>query len=377
MAGGSSTTGGHAESGGAPRSRGDQHERPTSALVLVCCLGASILVGVLAGAGALGGNAFHEVQVSLNVLGGVLFFGAGLLQLAQWRLDGTANRGHTGLALLALGFLTPRITTLGPMLHDDPTAAVLSPWTAATVTALALALGATGPGRLDRWVHHSRAVAAASAAFILVLLYLPLVLGRGLPFTLDVPRWTHLLVALAMVALLFWVARRLRNQPAGALPATSLETAVVTAMGVVWLLRAAAVIALQPWALAATVLMTLVAVMALVESSTAFAAVFDAREQRAAEVEASLAAALRVLDEVDGEQRTVRHDARNSLFALNAAAQVLADHGPGLDDATRGRLRDAVRGELVALEQLLNAQAAGSGFPRQRRFGSVPREESA
>lgn len=379
MAGGGNTTGETVESGGAPRSRGDQHERPLSGLVLVCCIAALVLTGVLLAAGPGGNGGLTDVRGSLEVVAGVLFFGAGLLQLAQWRVDRDATRGHTGLALLAMGFLTPRATALGPLLHDDPSAELLSPWTAMAVTLLALALGATGPGRLTRWAH-SRLAAASGAGLLLGLLYLPLLLGRNLPFTLDVPRPVHLLVELGMATLFLALTRRLTRDPRAPLTRRpSLEAALVSLVGAVWLLRAAAVVAGSPWALAAAVLLALTAVLALVDSSTSFAASFDARERRVADAEASLAAASRILAELDGEGRSFRHDARNSMFALNAAAQVLAEHGPDLDQATRLRLRDAIRGEIGALEELLTRRGVTTGptIPRQRWLGIIDQQESA
>jgi hypothetical protein len=322
-------------------------------LVFAAVVALAVLAGLLAShAWVPGPGLLYDMRQSLHNVAGVLLFGAGLLHLSADRLGGLPSGPRAGLVLLLLGVLVPRMSALGPALHRDPSEAVLSPWTAGVMVVVVLAVDAglehaegspTRPPTTWRiWLGGAAAVA------LLLLLAGPLLVHRAGIGAPNLPDAAHVALELAVAAL--WLARAAHARRT--VGVGGLRTGVLAALGLTWAIRALAVADLS-WSLVAASLLTATGLGALVVAARAFLEVTEAREVRFALAEEALAAAEQALAEIDGQRRSLRHDARNSMFALRGAARVLLDHDDHLDAATRNRLRQAVADELGDLETLL------------------------
>lgn len=118
----------------------------------------------------------------------------------------------------------------------------------------------------------------------------------------------------------------------------------------------------------------LVAACSLVAFSVALARFLEAasgEEQRLSSAEIALHAATQAARSHNEEQRDLRHDARNALFALRMATQTLSEVGDRLDQETRQRLRVAVLNEVGTLDELISRSTAARidvpGFAKKRQ----------
>ena len=80
----------------------------------------------------------------------------------------------------------------------------------------------------------------------------------------------------------------------------------------------------------------------------------DEARARSTETELRVAAAAAANESHAQDQRDLRHEARNALFALRMATQTLADVGDRLDEDTRQRLRSSVLDEVGHLDTLIS-----------------------
>jgi signal transduction histidine kinase len=329
----------------------------------------SVLLAVLTG-GLVDRNLWftddlHLLEItreSLQVATGALFFGAGLLHLSVWRVDRDETRGRTGVALVACGFVAPWITGFGNLIHAEPRAAILSPVTSAFVAVFALTLGSPVLRRLPGVASHPRVAAWIVGLTFPALLVAPFFLSPGTRLIANPGFAQHLALEITVACLWFsaaaLLARRVRRTGSDV---TGVGAGVLAAMGIVWLLRAAAVVDVRPWSVAAVILMAAVGMVVLSRAAVDFTESAEAGDERTSAAEEALATVAEAFDALDAERRDVTHDARNVILALSAASQTLLDHGDDLEGDVRNRLRRAIVDEVSHLGHLINpAPVVGS-----------------
>jgi signal transduction histidine kinase len=292
---------------------------------------------------------------SLQVATGALFFGAGLLHLSVWRVDRDETRGRIGAALVVVGFVAPWITGFGRLIHTDERAAALSPVTSAVVALLALALGSSGVRGFRRVPSHPGVAVWTLALLLPVLLVGPFFLVPGASVIADPAPAPHLALELMVAAL--WLsaavlAGRHVRRTGSTIP--GIGAAVLAAMAAVWVLRAAAVLDVQPWSVAAAVLLAATGLVVLSRAAVDFTESAEAGTERTTAAEEALATVAEAFSALDAERRTVTHDARNVILALSAASRTLAEHGDELDAEVRTRLSRAIAEEVTHLGRLMS-----------------------
>lgn len=326
----------------------------------LCSAVAVLVAALLTGrAWELPAARLYEIRESLHMLGGVLFFGAGLLQLSIWTVRRDSYRDHLGVALMAFGFLAPGATALGPALHDGAVAAVLSPWTAAA-TAVVTLLAARVGTRVDVLVRRPRAAAMVAAAGCVLVLCVPRLAEQGLPVWLDLPAPLHVALELAVAATWMILAVRLARTPEQSPVLHRAAAPLAVSMAVAWGFRAVAVLDLQPWSVAPAAVIAATGVVLLCSTALAFARTTDAQQAHVAEVQGTLESVAEAYVALDEQRRALRHDARNVIFALRGASDMLVRHGTDLDPRTREQLRAAMADELERLAELIDGQHAGA-----------------
>lgn len=146
-------------------------------------------------------------------------------------------------------------------------------------------------------------------------------------------------------------------------------------MGMVGLLRAAAVHDLTVWGLGAAMLGAALAAAVLANAMVDIAhAAADARISRQATRHA-LASAVQVLSARDHRREELTHDACNAITALRAASTAMARYGEHLDTPARQQLNTAILGEIGHLEHLITSSGdeltADIDFDVQQAIGPV------
>ena len=351
--------------------------RGTRNLVLFVCVLFAGALGLTVAQGWWGSDTIRldALRDSLQVATGALFFGAGLLHRAVLRVDHDTARGRAGLALIVCGFLAPWITGFGHVLHRDPTAAELSPLTSAFVAVLVLGLGAVTLTRPATEGSHTRLGSTLVVVLLLGLLAAPVVAHPLLPVALDLTPVSHLALELSVAAL--WiiaaVATEARRRRTGT-EVAGIGFGVLCTMGVVWLFRALAVVDVQPWSLAASILLAAIGVVVLSTAALDFTASAEAG-QRADAAEEALHTVSAAFTALDDHRRDVTHDARNVILAMRAATQTLVNHGEEITPEARQQLRLALAQEIDHLYRLIDRPSgdgdAVSAFDIAQVIGNV------
>jgi hypothetical protein len=335
----------------------------TGKVALCCSVLLAVCVGVLVDRSIAGSGDPHLVRVtrdSLHVATGTLFFGAGLLHLSVSRVDRDAARGRIGAALVVFGFVAPWITGFGRFVHTAERAVVLSPATSALVALLALALGSSALQRRTSRTSHPRVALWTVAVLLPTLIVTPFFLSPGTLAVADLSPASHLALETTVAALWFGAALLVaRDFRRNGTTFPGIGTALLATMGVVWLLRAAAVFDVQPWSLAAAVLMTGAGLVVLSHAAVDFTESADAGEERTTATEEALSTVAEAFGALEAERRDVTHDARNVILALTAASRTLVDHGDDLEPEMRRRLRRAIAEEVTHLGRLIAPPPVG------------------
>ncbi len=323
------------------------------------------IVGGVVGPHLLSPALLDDVRRSLQVATGAFFLGAGLLHLAVARVTGTRSHAHVGAALVAFGFLAPWMAGFGHILHVNEAQATLTPVTTSALVALTLALGATGLGTLqgleslEERQASSRPTVVSAGALLVTLLLAPVLLHRALTQSLDLPSDWHVGLEIVVAAGWFSAAAhtgRLRRR--GEIPVVAASSPVLVSMGIVWLFRAAAAVELQPWSLAAAILLGAIGLVVLWGATLAFVDSAEEGLDRRTSVEESLETVAQAFTRLDRQRQSLAHDARNVVLALEAASRTLVDHGDDLDPQLRHRIRAAIAQEVTNLGHLLTTPPA-------------------
>ena len=267
----------------------------------------------------------------------------------------SARQFQAGLVLVLLGFLAPWIVGFGHLLHASEREATLSPLTTTLTAAAALLVGLSA--LLRDWTSARERpvlVTVLVAALLLVLLTAPLLLSTKMvvEYGASATMMLETGVALSWLTLALLTAAR-RRRTDSVLPGLSPELLVTLALA--WLLRAAAVGDLQPWSLAAALLLMGAGLVALAASAGDFTENAEADAERASETEQGLRAVADAYAALDRQRQSVTHDARNVFLALRIASSTLAEHGDQLSPDDRHRLRTSISEEITHLEHLITA----------------------
>ncbi|WP_148573382.1 sensor histidine kinase [Nocardioides caldifontis] len=314
-----------------------------------------IAVGLVLTGDPVEGWLLLRLREPLQVLTGAILFGAGLMQLSVWRVDRAAAHIQSAGMMLALGFLAPWNVSMGRLLHSDDLNVVLSPLTAALVALTAIVLGKVLGASVSRTVRLCVG-AVSSAALVLGLVLTPLLAPRLATVNFDLAPDTIVLLELAVAACWFaaafaWV-HKVRNEDPASL---SLMPPLLATLGVVWVLRALAVVDVVAWPFAATLLLLTSSVVVLFAVAEEYADTTDAGRERLDSTEQALTEVAQAFATLDRERRNFAHDARNVILALQAASTTLAEHGDRLDAEVRQQLRRAIVDELGQLHQMLTS----------------------
>lgn len=295
---------------------------------------------------------------ALRAIATALFIGAGVLQIARWRIDGNPGSGVGGSALLLYGAVVlPLASIASTMTADHPgslfTALTRCVTTLAVLGLITRALGGgrhlqDGQGRLVTQAALSLTIAVVGFC-ALALVHVQAAHGLG-------GRWLYVLLT-ALLAGSWFVAGALAVIRGQALVWPVRMAPVLTSMGVSELLR---IPGRAVWSASAGLLVAsigvLVAMAALRELMTAIR-----NEQEGAE---ALSDALDLAREQASQQHEWReefnHDARNALSGLRATLRVLQDAREHLDEESLNRLRSAAIDELAHLEHMIAAPATGT-----------------
>ncbi len=304
---------------------------------------------------------------SVVIAAGALLFGAGILELASWRVDRRPSRGRGGAALVVLGLSSTLVTGQGWLLHDAYQTAMLNPLAGTIPSLAALALLATAGRSRGRVGSHPEAFAAGWLGVSVVAFSALAAAHRVVGISLDPGPAQQAALALVVAGLWFWtVPSAVRTQDVA-----GLHAGVLGALGFVWLMRAAAVVEPAAWGLASALLLAMISIVALTSAMTDLTSAADAEHERVRAAETALAAATAALAGHDRQDRDLRHSSRNSMHALRLATQTLAEHGEVLDAESRVRLSRAVVQEVTHLDALLTRRTAPREGPSNQTCSAV------
>jgi two-component system OmpR family sensor kinase len=331
--------------------------------VLVGCVVLATVVGAVLASGLVSqpliAQALHA-RTTLWVLGGVLLFGAGLLNVSAWQIEDDPRRAPTGACLVAFGVLAPVSVGLGPVLHDTPAAVVLSPFATALAAAAAVVAGLAGTGAVGGARLRPRLLAGGMLGALLVLVTAPMLLRLAPSLSLDPPAWLHTGVEASVALLWLSVAAVNASRAADTDRVPLLGNPVLLALSAVWVLRMGAVIEVTPWTVAASGLLAAIGMVVLAVAVADFLATTDSERSRRTTAEEALETVAEAFSSLDQQRRSMAHDAHNVLFALRTASRTLVDHGDNLDPEVRQRLRLAIAQEVDHLHHML-VRPADSG----------------
>lgn len=334
-------------------------------------LGAAAVVTVALGLAMSSGWELHvgrlgqgDVFRSLSVTGGAVLFGAGLLHMSMWRLGEDAARAYAGARLVVLGLLSTLTAGTGDLLHDGGAAAVLNPltvtWTA--LAALGLVVTALTSGLRGQTPQVFRPTTLAAMVVVATMFALGTLgeVRRHVRFEITLSPSLHVQLEL-LVAAAWGAAAVLAHQRArrgATVPAV--PAAVLAALSLVWLMRAAAVTDLAAWGVASAALMAAAAVVVLTSATSDFVDATEAEHTRADEAEQAVVSAAYELQRHDDASRALDHDARNMLLALRTASKTLSDYGDRLGSDARHELERAIAAEAAKLDELIVTRAAAA-----------------
>ncbi|HSN07359.1 MAG TPA: HAMP domain-containing sensor histidine kinase [Candidatus Angelobacter sp.] len=339
--------------------------------------GAAIAVAVAVGGAVLAADllrtagwavALRPVADTFGIVATALFFGAGVLRHARWRMTGEAYMAASSAALLVFAVASLPVAMVVRAFGTAGTTVVLASLArsaAVLVVAVILAPALTAsevdsgrrPGRLA-----TRGVVAALAVFVALALLLRFG-DVGLLSSTVAASALELVGAAVWLLLAGLCARAASWHRSSSLAWTS---AALMMLGLAAVMRSLSRTEGMSWLVAAGGL-TVVAAWA-----SAVNAVADVREALAGESDellttsGALADAERVIAGVEARRRELVHDARSMIGALRAASSTLDRHARDLDPATTQRLRSAMDLELERLGRLIE-----DGGPEQVRAFEV------
>lgn len=292
---------------------------------------------------------------ALRAIATALFIGAGVLQIARWRIDQNPGSGVSGTALLLYGAVVLPLASIASTMSANHPGSLFVVLTrcVTTLAVLGLIARALGTGR-HRQDGQGRLLAQAAGSLTVALVgFCALALvhvqaGHGLS-----GRWLYVLLTASLAGSWFG-AGALAVVRGQALVWPVRMAPVLTSMGVAELLR---VPGKAVWSASAGLLVASIGVLAataaLRELMTAIR-----NEQEGAE---ALSDALDLAREQASQQHEWReefsHDARNALSGLRATLRVLEGAREHLDEESLTRLRTAAIDELAHLEHMISAPA--------------------
>ena len=293
-------------------------------------------------------------MTAVRVAASVGFLLAGGLRLARWRVTSDARSAYTGVALLVLGALSLPLFHLARSLSDHSPGSALAPATrcvgtlaCATLLLRALAYGEDDSRGVRPRVLALRTGLAAAAALVALTLVWAIAPGRlevGLLaiMTLD----AGMVVAWAGLAVV--AVRRGQDEP------WAIQLApLLGAMGLVELMRLLDLADPGIWLPAATVLLSLVALVTAWCAAGDLSEALSAERDRALALSRALSAATEAATRHDAWREELTHDLRNAVAGLRAALHTLEAHGAALDPAEAAQLRAAALDEVGHLEHLV------------------------
>ncbi len=326
------------------------------ALAVVGAATAAVLVADVARAAgwAVG---LRPVADTFGVVATALFFGAGVLRYARWRITGEAYMAASSAALLVFASATLPMAMAVRAFGTAPATAVL-----ASVARLSVALVVAATlGRamstvdVDSRLRPARLAAKGLVAVVAVFVGLAALLDVGEVRLLG-PAPTSSILELVSAAIWLTLAglcgRAAWERRSASVAWTS---AVLATVGVAAVLRSEARSEGISWLVAAGAL-TVVAAWA-----SAVNALADVREALADESDelltttGALADAERLIRDVEARRQELVHDARSMIGALRVASTTLDRHAQDLDPGTTRRLRAAMDVELERLGRLLES----------------------
>ena len=288
---------------------------------------------------------------AVRVVGTALFFGAGLLWLARWRLTGEARMARAGTALMVLSLVAAPLAMLTGISSADPAPPLSAICHAAAVGGCILLLAsALASPRVDSSLRPARAVITTiSLAWVGIA-------GVALSVNLVEPAiaesvWrtgAELALACGWAACALWALR---------LGSRSAE-ASLTRLGLVLVVMAAVegmqVVIAHPAPLAVAGLELVAASIVAANAARELGEIFAHDGNRLLSVAGALDQAHKLLVEKDELQEEQVHDARSAIAALRAAALTLERYGDRVDDVTQRSLRSSIVSELSRLERLID-----------------------
>lgn len=345
---------------------------PTGLALLISVL-LSVAVGVLLQNGYTAGLAVHDlgaIRQSLHITGGALFFGAGLIQLSIWRVDGDVSRSYEGVAMVVFGLSASFLSGLGYLVYSSSEGAALNPHAFAITAIITVAIAMTARDEMlsERQPRPARMALAWLAT--IALLFSGLTFVRRLQLaSLDLPVNWHLGLEVGIATLWLATAALTLQRHRWVLPGMGRHGAPLLAtLGMVWVLRSVAVLEPLAWGVASVLLLTAAAIVVLTEAMTVLSQAAESEHARVESAEAALVDAHEELAEQDQHRRDLRHDAKNAIIALRVATQILAEHGERMDPETRQRMRQAILEEVGHLDELISPRV-----PSQRSVEAVLR----
>lgn len=307
------------------------------------------------GVAPLSAETVERVTLTLGVISKALFFGAGVVQLARWRISTEARDLYWGAALVVLGGMALPLNTLAVVIPSDTPTALLPPMTTIAIALVAAALVVVGLREPEAAVAASAwPVLTAALGTVLMIFGTLTSLHLAAPALMHtdavsaaLPRGVALSVVWASLALFRVAQRDRRSRP------SSPSAALLGCLAVAELLRVVSVLHVHEWAIVSAALVVGVAGAASYRAFRHLTAA-TASEREALESAFHALDTARVVAELEHErQEEIEHDARNALAGLRAALLTIDRYGSRLDKSTMSRLRRAALGEVHQLEHLL------------------------
>ncbi len=331
--------------------------RWTLAATLAGALGGAALLALLA-RGAVPGD-LRPLADAFRILATALFFGAGVLRYARWRVTGEAYVAASSAALVVFAVVAFPVSVAARSVAAPGVLGSLARLVA-TVTVAALLVPALGGIQVNSRLHPRRlagaGVVVAVGAF-LVLAAAVDILGAGVATS---PLTSAGLDIGAAVIWLCVAGLHFRAGVRRASPSATWSSAAIALLGMAGLVRGLAGEGGAGSSLVAVAALTLLAAWVAVTNAGADArAALSGEGDQLLETSGALADAERLLADVETRREELVHDARSMITALDAASTTLDRHADDLDEASSHRLRTAMSVELERLGRLIEGSTAG------------------
>jgi signal transduction histidine kinase len=331
--------------------------RWTLAATLAGALGGAALLALLA-RGAVPGD-LRPLADAFRILATALFFGAGVLRYARWRVTGEAYVAANSAALVVFAVVAFPTSMAVRSVAATGTLGALARLVAA-VTVAALLIPALSGVMVNSRLHPRRLAGAGVTVAIGVFLVLATAVD-----ILDAELATSpvALAGLDVGAAAIWLGVAglcLRAGVRRTSPSAAWSSAAIALLGVAGLVRGLAGDRGAGSSLVAVAALTLLAaVVAIINAGADARDALSGEGNQLLETSGALADAERLLANVEARREELVHDARSMISALDAASTTLARHADRLDEASSHRLRVAMSIELERLGRLIEESAAG------------------